>query len=59
LELHGGAELVKVAAEKAPIAAGKPVERVVEDKGKKGKKGGKAAAEKEEAEEAPEAAEEE
>jgi len=56
LDLHGGADIVKLAADKAPIAAGKPVERVVEDK-KKGKKGGKV--DKEEAEEAPEAADEE
>lgn len=37
LELHGGAELVKVAAEKPPVAAGKPVEREADAKGKKGK----------------------
>jgi len=53
LELHGGAELVKVAAEKAPIAAGKPVERVVDDKSKK-KKGGKADKEEDAAEAADE-----
>jgi len=41
LELHGGVDVVKAAAEKPPVAAGKPVERVVEDKSKKGKKGGK------------------
>jgi len=55
LELHGGAEVVKTAAEKAPIAAGKPVDRVVDDK-KKGKKGGKA--EKEEAADEADAADE-
>jgi small subunit ribosomal protein S3Ae len=49
LELHGGAELVKAAAEKAPVAAGKPVERVAEDKGKKGKKSGAKAGKEEEA----------
>jgi len=55
LELHGGAENVKVAAEKPPVAAGKPVERAVDDKKKGKKSGGKADKEEEEAE-APEPA---
>jgi len=46
LELHGGAENVAAAAAIAPVAAGKPVERVGEDKGKKG--GAKKAAKDEE-----------
>jgi len=57
LELHGGAEVVKAAAEKPPVAAGKPVERVPEDKGKKGKKTA-AKADKEEEADAAEADEE-
>jgi len=52
LELHGGAEIVKAAAEKPPVAAGKPVDRVVEEKGKKGKKPAKGAKEAEEVAEA-------
>jgi len=48
LDLHGGAEVVKAAAEKPPVAAGKPVERVADDKSKKPKKGGKKGEEEEE-----------
>jgi len=46
LELHGGAENVAAAAAIAPVAAGRPVDRVGEDKGKKG--GAKKAAKDEE-----------
>jgi small subunit ribosomal protein S3Ae len=55
LELHGGTEAVAAAAAKAPVAAGKPVERDDVKAKKGGKKGGK---EKEEAEEEPAAADE-
>jgi small subunit ribosomal protein S3Ae len=52
LELHGGSDAVAAAAAVAPVAAGKPVERVAEDKSKKG--GAKKPA-KEEEEEAADA----
>jgi small subunit ribosomal protein S3Ae len=50
-ELHGGNDAVAAAAAVPPVAAGKPVERVAEDKGKKGKK----AAAKDEEDDAAEA----